>query len=130
MKKFILPIIFVALSGCGQIVNSPPMEEKAKVVDVVYLPSQHGSGISPGFSTSGNVTISVTSVDIPQKYAIVFECAHGKFIVEGESQKYKNLWNNLHTGDPVIVTYNEQYLVSRETRKFLKYHFIDARLDR
>lgn len=138
------------LAGCDFIRSLPEtrteyskvLHEDAKVVDVVYTPSRHGGGIGPSFGmTSGGdaaVGLAVTSVNIPEKYAVVFKCQHGKFIVEGEDKEHKNLWGRLQEGQEVDVTYKEIYEATYMDankdgkkeyieRKLIKYDFLDAK---
>jgi hypothetical protein len=126
MKNCVL-ILAIALIGCGEY-KTVPMQEDAKVVDTIYAPSQHGSGVSPGMSMSGNLTISYTNVDIPPKWAVVFECQHGKFITEGSDSDHKNLWNSLKAGDSVTVNYNEVFYRGGddEAWRLHDYDFISA----
>jgi hypothetical protein len=141
-----LPLIF---GGCDYIRSLPEtrteysdvLHEDAKVVDVAYTPSRHGSGAGPSFGmTSGGdvaMGLSVTSVSIPKKYAVVFKCQHGKFIVEGEDEEHKKLWERLQEGEDVDVTYREIYETTYQDydkdgkkefieRKLIDYDFLDA----
>lgn len=121
---------------------SQVLYEDAVVSDVVYSPSRHGSGsgIGPTMDFDGNMGLAITStnVRIPEKYAVVFECEHGKFISEGTDTRHKDLWNKLKEGMEVEVSYREKFqatygkdndgdgerdLVSRE---LVGYDFIDA----
>ena len=86
--------------------------------------------------------LTFTEVDIPEKYAVVFRCQHGKFIVDSNQEKAKEMWGRLKTNQEVTVSYQEvyeeNYLVNStwwgkeenrtlKSRKLLKYHFIDAK---
>ncbi len=134
------------LTGCKEIKTelSDILHEDATVSDVVYIPSRHGSGsgIGPTFDMTGDggIGVAVTNVDvhIPEKYAVVFKCQHGKFIVEGTDKPHKSLWEKLSEGQEVDVSYREVYksvyddvdgdgekdLVSRA---LIKYDFLDAK---
>jgi|SRR3989344_2786030 len=134
------------LLGCGPAPEtrteySNTLYESAIVSDAVYIPSRHGSGsgIGPTMDFDGNIGISVTSVsvDIPEKYAIVFKCKHGKFISEGEDQRHKDLWKKLSEGDSVKVSYREIFSSYYEdknnddkldliSRSLIGYDFLDA----
>ena len=137
------------LVGCDGTVSeeklSPELTEGATVVDLVYNPSNHGSDVNPSLhmTEDGGVGLgfTFTEVDIPEKYAVVFQCQHGKFIIQDDQPKVKELWSRLKLGQRVTVRYKEVYqddyavkttwwgkeltrvLVAR---KLLKYHFIDA----
>ena len=114
--------------------SSPELTERARVVDVIFQPSNHGSGVGPTFDLTGNggLGIAITSVDIPEKYAVVFECQHGKFIIQGDQQKAKELWQRLKRDQQVTVRYKEVYETTYEDgraleRHLTKYDFVDAR---
>lgn len=147
MKKIIH--IFVILlvsfaSGCeydtSEIVESEVLHEDAEVVDVVYTPSRHGSNteLVPTFDFEGNVNFALTTVtvSIPEKYAVVFRCQHGKFIVEGTDQQHKKLWSRFTGGEKVDVSYKEVYrktyhVVDKERTlikppELIDYDFLDA----
>lgn len=93
------------LSGCNGFrrEGGPQLSEPGRVVDLPYVPAGHGSGSGTGFSTSGDITFSSSSIDIPARYAIVFECQHGRFVVENQPE----LWKSLHVGEEVDIHYYE-----------------------
>ncbi len=126
MRTLVAICFALLLTGCYKTEYSETLTEQATVLDVIYQPSQHGDGMGVGMSMSGNMVVTSNSVDIPAKYAIVFECQHGKFIVEGTREKYKALWQRLKAGQHVTVTYREQWRVDDKTRTLVKYYFIDA----
>ena len=115
LKGFlILIVLFSVFSACGpynRTYNEPSqvLEEDALVVDLAYTPSRHGDGSGVGITTSGDVAIVSTSVDIPEKYAIVFKCQHGKFIIECNTPERKKLWMDLDEGQKVKVLYKEMW---------------------
>ena len=103
------------------------------------MPSSHGSSTTVQFNTDsdGNLTpgFGVGSIDIPEKYGVVFECSHGNFVVHGNDQRHKELWQRMRKDSLVDVTYKEVYTVKFITengeRKILEkklkdYWFIDA----
>jgi len=119
------------------------LHEDAIVVDVVYTPSRHGSGagLGPTIDFDGNIGISFSSVsvNIPEKYAVVFKCEHGKFISAGTDARHKELWERLQEGQDVDVTYREIFESTYEDidkdgkkdlikRKLIAYDFLDAQL--
>jgi hypothetical protein len=128
MTKKVVALAALMLAGCdfGHYEYSAQLEELATVEDVIFAPSQHGSGVSPGMTSSGKLTMSITTVDIPEKYAIVFQCPHGKFVIEGSGERYKTLWSRLSKGQRVVVLYREEYLVTEHERSLRKLDFIDA----
>jgi len=129
------------LSGCEHTVEeySDVLHEDARVIQPIYIPSQHGSGSTISFHSDGegnlNPGLGVTSIDINEKYGVVFECKHGNFVVEGEGDKYKKLWKRMRKDETVDITYKEVYQIRYTTengqRKVLEkrlkdYWFIDA----
>jgi hypothetical protein len=141
MKKInmllVLAIVAAFLVGCDvertEYENSGIMTESATVVDLVYMPKNHGSSIGPTIDMNLRFGVALSDVDMPEKYAIVFECQHGKFVVEHDQVKMKGLYQMLHRDQKVIVTYQEVYEVTKKggeivtPRKLVKFHFIDAR---
>lgn len=117
--RFSVFALTVLLGGCMKTEFSQELTEKAEIVEVVYTPSQHGSGISPGFSTKGTMVTSFTSIDIPEVFAVVFQCEHGKFIV-----KRKDVWEKAKIGMQVTVRYREAYKVSGKERRLVEYDFL------
>lgn len=135
----VLPIAF-GLFGCTFVETdreySATLTEPAEVADLVYVPRRHGTGEGIGVDLNLNPSLVSTDVTIPQKYAVVFQCQHGKFIIEGNQEKAKELWNRLKEGQQVTVSYREVYDVTytttdgvkRETaRQLVDYDFLDAR---
>lgn len=131
-------ILLITFGGCKEtkIQYSKVLTESAEVVDLVYTPSNHGGGAGPSFGmTSGGdlaVGIATVSVDISEKYAVVFQCQHGKFIIESDQKKTKDLWNRLKEGQKVTVYYREVYKNIYEDSKMIeshlvKYQFLDAK---
>ena len=139
----------LGLMGCDRTrdyeerTTSATLHEDARVVQTIYAPSRHGTGsdVSPGITTSGDISFTFVDVkvDLPEKYAVVFQCQHGKFIVEGTDKKYKNLQEKLNENDIVDVTYTEQYVDTirhqKDTKKgddrvivrrLVGYDFLDA----
>ena len=148
MKIKYLPLILaLAFNKCNLPEErqefSDILYEPAIVTEVAYSPSRHGSGsgVGPTIDFDGNVGIAIThvSVDVPEKYAVVFKCKHGKFISEGSDQRHKELWERFYERDSVTVSYKEIFksvyqdknddgkkdLVSRT---LIAYDFLDAQV--
>lgn len=129
-------LIYLSLIGClfcfgcecTKIETSEVLTEKAVVDQLIFSPSHHSSNIDTGFSTSGNIVFTTTSIDIPSKYGVIFKCRHGKFYVDR-----KELWENFSQGDCVNIEYLEIYEVTydsdgKEIKRSLKdYDFLDAK---
>ena len=97
-------------SGCDSRVStkreiSDTLYEEAVVSDAIYAPSQHGSSTSIDWLGDGGVR--TVSVNVPKKYAVVFECQHGKFIIEGSREKHEALWKKCIRGKKMNVSYKE-----------------------
>lgn len=114
------------LAACEKYEYSETLTEQATVDDVVFAPSQHGSSSGIAIDGNGRAGPTFSSVSIPEKYAIVFRCQHGKFVVQGEGEKYRLLWERLHRGQCVDVTYREEYVVREDGRVLTGYDFLDA----
>ena len=114
MKNIALVLL---LAGCSSETYGPEKTEPATVVDLPFVPAGHGSG--SGFTSKGSVVF--TSVSIPARYAVVFECEHGRFVVQGENQRA--LWSRLKVGQRVTVRYREVF----EDGKVVDLDFLDAR---
>lgn len=125
MKKLLLSAFLLA--ACEKYEYSNTMTEQATIEDVVFAPSQHGSSSGIAIDGKGRAGPTFSSVSIPEKYAIVFRCSHGKFVVQGEGSKYRSLWGRLHRGQCVDVTYREEYIVRENGRVLTGYDFLDAR---
>ena len=112
-------IVIVLLGGRAKTEYSQELTENAEITEVVYTPSQHGSGVSPGISSKGTMVMSFTSINIPEVFAVVFKCGHGKFII-----KRKDVWEKAKIGMHVTVRYREVYRVSGKERRLVKYDFL------
>jgi len=111
-----LVVLVLSFAGCGGPEWSPELTEGARVVETVHTPAQHGSGV--GLTTGGDMAVIGTYAGAA--YAVVFRCAHGKFIVED-----KQLWAALSEGDSVIVHYKER-AVRWYKRRWMEYDFLYA----
>lgn len=132
-------VLFMLISACEYYEKeySAEMTEPAMVTEVIYSPPRHGSDIAPtfGMTGGGNMTVGFTSVDvkIPEVYAIVFKCQHGKFIIQTPHKKAKDLWGHLKRDQEVTVRYREVYRVlygkdkKPIKKELLEYDFIDAK---
>ena len=136
VRVIALALVTLLVTGCKKAVleYSEVLTEPATVVDLVYTPSLHGGGVGPtfGMSGSGDATLglAITSVNVPERYAVVFLCQHGKFIIQ--SAKAKELWQRLKLNQEVTVSYKEVYRTVYDdnkvvSRALIKYDFLDAR---
>lgn len=125
--KWLLVVLFVPaiLLSCEPSVDPTILSEKAKVLQLCYNPGAHGSGV--GITSGGDM--AVTSVAVSPSWAIVFECGHGRFVVEdsGQGSRSHELWKRLKEGQEVTVTYHEKYIERDGQRQVVGYKFIDAR---
>lgn len=98
------------------------MEEPATVKALVYQPRNHSSDLAVGFSGSGNLTFTPVDVNFPEKWAVVFKCQHGSFVIER-----RDLFERLDEGQDVVVIYDEIWTVYKEQPpRFRDYDFIDV----
>jgi len=118
-------------------------------METVYTPSKHelglgvtaikiGGGLGVDFSGDLGLGIGsrlqVSSSEVPEKFAVVFKCKHGKFIVE-RKEIYEKLKGK--DGRNVDISYTEVYRTTYEkkdgkeyvsNRVLTKYHLVDATL--
>lgn len=137
-------------SGCQEIKQeySETLHEDAVIVEAVYTPSRHDSQVGltaiktgpMGVDYGGNFGIRVggglqiSSVTVPEKFAVVFKCQHGQFIITRKEiyEKFKD-----YKGKMVDVAYREVYRTTYDTkdgkkqvveRALVDYDFLDATL--
>ena len=129
----------------------PEVVEAGKVLEVAF---RLGSTTTSNSDTPGyNKTISKSWIDDPlgmhnkkvevpgtkttntvkveDQFAIVFECQHGKFLIEdlGRDSRAGKLWKKLKQGDKVKIRYKEVFYVvpADGTKKSLeRFEFVDA----
>lgn len=127
------------LVGCKEVRNeaSPVLHENAVVLQTVFTPSEHHVGLGfrafddplgmGSYDWGGNHGIPITDdlqvshSSVPEKYAVVFQCQHGQFIIERKEiyQRFQNL-----TGSTADVTYREIYRATYEKENGEK-HLVD-----
>jgi hypothetical protein len=136
------------IPGCKETKTeySATLYENAFVSDAVYTPSKHETEIGVtafdgglmGVDYGGNAGIQIgggmqiSSVTVPEKFAVVFKCAHGKFIVQ-KASVYDQLKSAI--GKTVKVAYREVYRVTYDdvdgttkviARELADYDFLSA----
>lgn len=116
----------LVLVGCVERKNGPELTELGEVYDTCFVPSGHGSQTAVGFNTGkgGGMTITPINVTIPERFAIVFKCQHGKFVIDGE--RGKALYRKLSKGDRVTIRYCEELEIDGGQTNAVDLHFIDA----
>ncbi len=124
LLNIILLVATAVLAGCNPSVNGPELAEQGEVYETCFIPKGHGSGSSVGISTDGALTTSSTSLEIPARYAVVFKCSHGKFVIDGERGQY--LYKKLSKGDRVNIRYCEVLKNIKGQFTPVDLHFIDA----
>lgn len=121
--------IVLLLIGCQEVKRefSDTLHEDAVIIETVYTPSRHNSELGLtliktgpiGMDFGGNFGIrlgsglQISSVTVPEKFAIVFKCQHGQFIIT-RKEVYEKLKN--HKGKAVDVAYREIYRTTYETK--------------
>lgn len=130
--KWLAVLVLVVICGCDftQYVNGPALTEVGEVYDSCYVPSGHGSDTVVGYNTgkNGGITITPVTINIPARYAIVFKCQHGKFVIDGERGEV--LYNKLSKGDTVNIIYCQELEVYRKAAitNIIGLHFLDAKI--
>lgn len=82
------------------------MIEPAEVVEVVFT-----LAIRHSVEFEDNV-LDLKSINMPEKYSVVFKCEHGAFIIDSSGlifQEIINRFKTLEVGDNVIISYREVY---------------------
>ena len=135
-KATVTGLALLAFSGCktSKYAQSDIMTEKGKVYDTWYSASQHGSGMGPTIDLTGEggIGVAFTSVDIPEKYALIINCEHGvRFITEGTDDKHKELYFRISRDDSVDISFRENYIETWDgdsliSRERTSYDFLDA----
>lgn len=155
MRKYVVSffaafLMLLACSGCVRVETeqSSVLHEDAVVIETVYTPSRHDTNLGMtaikagaiGMDFSGDVGIriggglQISSSEVPEKFAVVFKCKHGKFIVD-----HKEVYEKLKGKEDKIVdvSYTEVYQTTYDKkdgkeyvidRILIKYHFLDATL--
>lgn len=135
-------LILLALCvGCDstEVEHSGVLKEPAIVLDTFYTPSRHEAGTKTSSEYkfdwwSGDyrrVPVSKpTIITVPATYGVIFECEHGKFVIDSAANG-ERLWKKLKKGQRVIIHYREMYRVrykeGREIwRDLCDYDFLDA----
>ncbi len=129
-------IAIFTLIGCGDIDKieyGPVLTEEGEIYETAYVPAGHGSDIAVGYNTGdqGGLSITPISVDIPERYAVVFKCQHGKFVIDGN--KGEALYKRFEKGDRCTITYREIIRIGMKdyeevSRTVYDLDFIDAKL--
>ena len=125
----------------------PELTEKGKVLEVGFVLGSTTTTTTPGHTSvikksdwedpfgMHNKTMVVpstsTTVKVPDRFAVAFECQHGKFLIQddGADSRAGQLWKKLKKGDEVNIRYKEVFYVvpAEESRKKLdRYEFVDA----
>jgi hypothetical protein len=130
---FLLATLVVLATGCKDVrrETSDVLSEPATVVQPIYSPRVHDTSLDLGFTSGGNISVTPTSINVPEQYGVVFECLHGHFAVVGPDEKDKNLFLQFRPGAEVTVYYYEVYDVEYKDgepvhRKLVDYDFLRA----
>ena len=109
MRTLVLVTLLAACTAEG-----PKQKEEVTVEDVLYSPSQSGTGLT----MNGDVHVFNTET----VYAIVFKCKHGRFVVRGEDGIAKKLWQSVRKGERMNATFAERF----KDGQVVGYTFYDA----
>lgn len=110
------------LASCGPLRSyGPPLTELGTVYDVAFVPAGHGYGTSTVLTPGGGIGVGSTSVHIPARYAVVFQCQHGRFVIEGAA-----LYAKLTRGEEVTIYYREVIEHRQDGDVVVDLDFVDA----
>lgn len=113
-----------AFSGCTQRKYGPELTESAEIYDTCFVPKGHGSDVAIGMTTKGSMTVTPIDINIPARFAVVFKCQHGKFVIDG--QRGEALYERFSKGDKVTVKYCDVIEITKDGERAVDLHFIDA----
>lgn len=118
----------VLLAGCAATEYSETLYEPATVEQMTFVPRRSGTGVGVGVSPSDGMPVTtVTSVEWPEQYVVVFACKHGKFALNPRGEDAKRLWGVLKQGQAVTIQYQEVYRVQGSNKVLIDLNFIDAK---
>lgn len=132
MRAIVLLSVLL-MNGCDKAPRteySPMLTEPGEIYDTAYVPAGHGHDTAIGYNLGegGGLTITPVDVEIPERYAVIFKCQHGKFVIDGH--KAKRLYERFDRGDKVTIQYREIIrVVTRdgvESRSVVDLDFLDA----
>jgi len=136
---FLVTLAIFAFSSCSDVRKeySPILAEQATVMNAVYTPRKHDTNVGVtiwsddsgilGIDHSGNFGINLGGVTVSEstvreKFAIVFKCQHGQFVITRKST-YEKLKDKV--GDTVTVLYREVYRTTYKDKKAVKRVLVD-----
>jgi len=132
VSSLLVAIVFVT-TGCTEVKTefSPTIHEDAVIVSAVHTPARHDVGLGMTamdtgvghMDFNGNMGVpigggmQISSVETPEKFAVVFRCQHGEFIIQR-----REIYDRFHNliGSTADVTYREEYRVTYEKREGVK----------
>src|SRR5882724_10689673 len=99
MKNLLIFAVSISFLSCTktEIEYSTTLHEDGSVSSLVYTPSAHRNECSLtaiktgalGMDYRGNFgvrvgdNLQINNVTVPEKFSVVFQCTHGKFIING-----------------------------------------------
>lgn len=110
-------LLAVFITGCDLIQPRPLppiLSETATVADTVYKPGTTSSGFR--LNSHGHIILTDDSTD--PTYAVILDCQHGRFAIEGSDERAKGLWSlaaprkGKHVGVKYTEVYGKRHLIS------------------
>jgi hypothetical protein len=115
------------LAACYKTETSATLTEPGRIEQMTWTPSNSGSGAGIGVDpSSGNAVVVSTSVYLPEKYAIVISCLHGKFSLNPDGENARRIFAHFKQGDSITIHYTEVYHRRGDQRELYKLDFLDA----
>ncbi len=113
-------------SACSKTTYGPTLEEAGEIYDTCFVPKGHGSDVAIGYNAGkgGGLTVTPVDITIPARYAVVFKCQHGKFVIDGE--RGMDVYKKFDKGDKVTIRYCEVFEVTKDSTNAVDLHFIEA----
>jgi len=105
MKKLILILCLLVITGCGKIEYSGIKQEQAEVITMNYIPEFSDCDLAPGMTTNGDLTFSLHSTYQAEKWIVVMRCSeHNKtFAIQN-----KELFNKVKVGSILTLNYYDE----------------------
>jgi hypothetical protein len=119
MKKVITIVLSALLLLCSCVKRSELKTETGVVIMTQYTPPLNATSSGVGFNSDGNTVFTVSTINEPARFHVIFRCHLHKKTFAIESQE---LFARLSRGDTVRISYYELTGGLRDE----EFEFVDA----
>ena len=121
--------ILCFLVACSQPHYGGPQQEAGEAIEKRYTPAWTQVVYDTTYvPISEDIRVPIQTrreVNHPAKYAIVFKCQHGRFIIDGATAE--RLFGRFAESDPVTITYCMKFEIEKNGKtNIFGRHFLDA----